>query len=165
MARWTDSRGGSPLLAIIALLLVAGFFYWLNLEAKSARSEVQAMTDDEASGELVDIIPAQLADSPGSLVGEAGVLRDVAVQQTLGRGVVTIDLAGGNGYPILLGPDLIARGTQLANGQRVTLYGTVYTLNDSIRGAWVDGAAVESGSANAIPGTSSFVLADSITYN
>lgn len=151
------------MLVVLALLLLGGFFYWLYMQADAA--EVTAVTDDEASGEVMDIVPAQLVDAPGSLVGQAGVLRDVAVQQTLGRGVVTIDLDGANAYPVLMGPDMIARGTQLANGQRVTLYGRVYTLNDSIRSAWVEGTAVDRQNEGSIPGTTSFVLADSVTYN
>jgi hypothetical protein len=152
------------LLAILAVLAVAGFLYWLNLQAQAADRGVEVVTEGD-TGEAPDIIPAQLVDAPGSLVGTAGVLRDIAVKETLGRGVVTVDLDGTNAYPVLLGSDMIARNTQLANGQRVTLYGRVYTLNDSIRSAWVAGQAVEQGRESAIPATTSFVLADSVTYN
>jgi hypothetical protein len=152
------------LLAILAVLAVAGFLYWLNLQAQAADRGVEVVTEGD-TGETPDIIPAQLVDAPGSLVGTAGVLRDIAVKETLGRGVVTVDLDGTNAYPVLLGSDMIARNTQLANGQRVTLYGRVYTLNDSIRSAWVAGQAVEQGRESAIPATTSFVLADSVTYN
>lgn len=153
------------MLVIVAVLAVAGFLFWLNLQAQAVDREVEAVTEGEASGEIRDIVPAQLVDAPGSLVGTSGVLRDVAVTETLGRGVVTVDLDGTNAYPVLLGTDMIKRNTQLANGQRVTLYGRVYTLNDSIRSAWVEGGAVEQGRGDAIPATTSFVLADSVTYN
>lgn len=152
------------MLAILAVLAVAGFLYWLNLQAQAADQGVEVITEGD-TGETPDIIPAQLVDAPGSLVGTAGVLRDIAVKETLGRGVVTVDLDGTNAYPVLMGSDMIARNTQLANGQRVTLYGRVYTLNDSIRSAWVAGQAVEQGRESAIPATTSFVLADSVTYN
>jgi hypothetical protein len=148
---------------VIALLLMAGFLYWLNLQAGTVRSEVEPETSGDE--EIVDLIPAQLIESPGTLVGEQGVLRNVGVSQSLGRGVVTIDLDGENQYPVLLGPDIIARGTSLASGDHVTVYGRVYALNDSIRGAWVERSAVERSNANAIPGTLSFVLADSLTFN
>lgn len=165
MSGSSGSRGASPLLVIVAVLAVAGFLFWLNLQADAVDQQVEAVTEGEASGEIRDIIPAQLVDAPGSLVGTSGVLRDVAIKETLGRGVVTVDLDGTNAYPVLLGTDMIARNTQLANGQRVTLYGRVYTLNDSIRSAWVEGDAVEQGRGAAIPATTSFVLADSVTYN
>ena len=93
------------------------------------------------------------------------MLRNVGVSQSLGRGVVTVDLDGENQYPVLLSPDIIARGTTLNSGDRVTVYGQVYALNDSIRGAWVERQAVDRANASAIPETVSFVLADSLTFN
>jgi hypothetical protein len=165
MTRWMNSRGTSPLLAVLAVLLVAGLLYWLNLESQKVDDEVQAVTDDEAAGELVDFIPAQLAAAPESVVGEEGALRDIGVSQGLGRGVITVDLDGENQYPVLLDSDIIAAGATPRSGDRVTLYGRVYVLNDSIRGAWVERAAVDEGSADAIPLTSSFLLADSLTFN
>lgn len=165
MARWRDSRGASPLLVVLAVLLTAGFLYWLYLQSGTVKEQVEAVTQEEESGELVDIIPAQLVGSPETLVGEKGVLRNMEVGRSLGRGVVTVDLDGSNTYPVLLSPDIIARGTSLNQGDRVTVYGRVYALNDSIRGAWVESSAVNRNNAGAIPATSSFVLADSLTFN
>ncbi len=167
MARWRNSKGASPLLVLIALVLIGAFFYWLNLQAQAVEEEVQATTGNEESGEMADLVPAQLVEAPESLIGEAGVIRNVGVSESLGRGVVTIDLDGTNVYPVLLGPDIIARGTTPGGGDRVTVYGRVYPLNDSIRGAWTEGdrTAVDPANADAIPSTSSFVLADSITFN
>ena len=164
MARWKDTRGASPLLVIVALLLIAGFLYWLNWQAQGMERDVEPVASGE-EGELADLVPAQLVDAPGSLLGEQGVLRNVGVSRSLGRGVVTLDLDGENQYPVLLHPDIIARGTTLSTGERIPVYGTVYALNDSIRGAWVERQAVDQGNAGEIPGTESFVLADSLTFN
>ena len=167
MVRWKNTRGASPLLVLIALVLTGAFFYWLNLQAQAVEENVEATTEEEESGEMADLVPAQLVEQPESLVGESGVLRNVGVSESLGRGVVTLDLDGENEYPVLLGPDIIARGTELRGGDRITVYGRVYLLNDSIRGAWTEGerTAVDPANADAIPSTTSFVLADSITFN
>lgn len=165
MAHWKDSRGASPLLVLLAILLMAGFMFWLYLQSGTVSKQVEPVTGGGESGELVDIIPAQLAGSPETLLGEEGVLRNLGVKRSLGRGVVTLDLDGTNAYPVLLSPDVIARGTSLNQGDRVTVYGRVYALNDSIRGAWVASSAVDRNNAAAIPATSSFVLADSLTFN
>jgi len=165
MARWRDSRGASPLLVVLAILLTAGFLYWLYVQSGTVTQQVEPVTQEEESGELVDIIPAQLVGSPETLVGEEGVLRNMGVSGNLGRGVLTVDLDGSNAYPVLLSPDIIARGTSLNQGDRVTVYGRVYALNDSIRGAWVESSAVNRNNADAIPATSSFMLADSLTFN
>lgn len=165
MTRRMNSRGASPLLVVLAVLLVAGLLYWLYLQSQAVDDEVQAVTEEEAAGDLVDFIPAQLVDAPESVVGEEGALRDMGVSQGLGRGVITVDLDGENQYPVLLSPDIIAAGAAPRSGERVTLYGRVYVLNDSIRDAWVEGAAVDEGNAGAIPESASFLLADSLTFN
>lgn len=165
MARWMNSRGASPLLVVLAILLVAGLLYWLNLQSRNVDDGVQAVTAEDEAGELADFIPAQLAEAPESVVGERGALRDIGVSQGLGRGVITVDLDGENQYPVLLDPDIIAAGATPRSGERVTLYGRVYALNDSIRGAWVESDAVDAGNARRIPETSSFMLADSLTFN
>jgi hypothetical protein len=165
MARWMNSRGASSLLVVLAILLVAGLLYWLNLQSQNVDDEVRPVTEGEASGDLVDFIPAQLAEAPESVIGEVGVLRDIGVSQGLGRGVIAVDLDGENRYPVLLSRDLIAAGAVPRSGERVTVYGRIYVLNDSIRGAWVEGDAVDEGSEGSIPRTSSFLLADSLTFN
>jgi len=159
------SRGASPWLMIAAVLTIMGFFYWLNLQSEGFKQDVQAITAEEATGELVEFIPAQLAAEPGSLMGQAGVLRDLGVVVRLGRGAVAVDLDGTDTYPILLGPDLIQRGTMVIPGDRVTAYGIVYTLNDSIRAEWINQSAVDAENSAVIPQTTSFVLADSLTFN
>lgn len=161
----SGSRGASPWLMLLAVVMVMGFFYWLNLQSESLKREVQAVTAEEATGELVEFIPAQLAAEPGSVVGQAGVLRDLGVVVRLGRGAVSVDLDGTNSYPILLGPDLIQRGTMVIPGDRITAYGRAYTLNDSIRTEWINQSAVDAENAEMIPQTESFVLADSLTFN
>lgn len=165
MVRRMNSRGASPLLVVLAVLLVAGLLYWLNLQSQNVEDEVQAMTTEEEAEELVDFIPAQLVAAPESVVGEEGVLRNIGVSQGLGRGVIAVDLDGENQYPVLLGADIITAGATPRSGERVTLYGTIYVLNDSIRGAWVEREAVDAGNAGSIPETSSFLLADSLTFN
>ncbi len=161
----SGSRGASPRLMVVAVLMVLGFFYWLNLQAQAHQREVQALTDEEAAGELVEFIPAQLAAEPGSVVGQTGVLRDLSVVFRLGRGAIVVDLDGTNSYPVLLGSDIIRRSTMIIPGDRVTVYGSAYTLNDSIRAEWVNQSAVDAENSAAIPQTTSFMLADSLTFN
>ncbi len=161
----SGSRGASPWLMVVAVLTIVGFFYWLNLQAQAYQKEVQAITEEQATGEMVEFIPAQLAAEPGSVVGQTGVLRDLGVVIRLGRGAIAVDLDGSKSYPVLLGPDIIRRNTMVLPGDRVTTYGSAYTLNDSIRAEWVNQSAVDAENSAAIPLTTSFVLADSITFN
>lgn len=162
--RMFGSRGGSAWLTILAVLVVSGFLYWLTMQAQAMENEVPVVTEETAEG-VLEFIPAQLAAEPGSIVGQTGVLTDLGVAARLGRGVIAVDLDGTNSYPVLLGPDLIQRNTSILPGDRVTTYGRAYTLNDSIRSEWVTQEAVDAENADAIPATTSFVLADSVTFN
>jgi hypothetical protein len=54
---------------------------------------------------------------------------------------------------------------EVYGNDRVSMFGRVYVLNDSIRSVWVDQEAVDAGSADAIPGTPSFFRADSLSIN
>ncbi|TFG66489.1 MAG: hypothetical protein E4H28_01765 [Gemmatimonadales bacterium] len=161
----SGSRGASPWLIVVAVLVIVGFLYWLNIQSEVFKKDVQAVTAEEATGELVEFIPAQLASEPGSVVGQTGVLRDLGVVTRLGRGAVSVDLDGTTSYPILLDSDIIRRGTTVIPGDRITAYGRAYTLNDSIRAEWVNQSAVDAENSAMIPKTTSFVLADSLTFN
>ena len=161
----SGSRGGSAWLTILAVLVVSGFLYWLMIQARAIESEVPVVTEESADGAVLEFIPAQLAAEPGSVVGQTGVLTDLGVAARLGRGAIAVDLDGTNSYPVLLAPDLIQRNTMILPGDRVTAYGRAYTLNDSIRSEWVNQEAVDPENADAIPATTSFVLADSVTFN
>ena len=161
----SGSKGASRWLIVVAVLAMMSFFYWLTLQAQAYEREVQALTEEEATGELVEFIPAQLAAEPGSVVGQNGVLRDLGVVIRLGRGAIAVDLDGTSSYPVLLGSDIIRRNTMVLPGDRVTAYGRAYTLNDSIRAEWVNQEAVDVENSAAIPQTASFVLADSLTFN
>jgi hypothetical protein len=158
------STGLSTVLIIIAVAMVGGFLLWLYRTSQSLEDEVApVMVEGEDSLDLL-----ALSQNPATSVGKVASIGEVAVLQSLGRGVFLIQLASleaegeGNAYPVLLSPDLIAGNTQLYGGDVVSLYGRVYSLNDSIRGQWVSAGAVNEAAAGSIPGIASFLLADSL---
>lgn len=158
------STGLSTVLIIIAVAMVGGFLLWLYRTSQSLEDEVApVMVEGEDSLDLL-----ALSQDPATSVGKVASIGEVAVLQSLGRGVFLIQLASleaegeGNAYPVLLSPDLIAGNTQLYGGDVVSLYGRVYSLNDSIRGQWVSAGAVNEAAAGSIPGIASFLLADSL---
>ncbi|MFO7587206.1 MAG: hypothetical protein R6X22_03945 [Gemmatimonadota bacterium] len=153
----------TPLLAILAVVAVVGFFWWLQRASAGLDTAVVPVMEEEQ--QATDINTALLAAEPAAAVGERGWMRFVTVDRRLGRAAFTVRLDSEHSYPVLLAPDLIARGTDVYGNDRVSMFGRVFTLNDSIRKVWVDQAAVETGNANAIPGTPSFFLADSLSTN
>ncbi len=159
------STGLSTVLIIIAVAMVGGFLLWLYRTSQSLEDEVAPVMVEEGEDSL-DLLA--LSQDPATSVGKVASIGEVAVLQSLGRGVFLIQLASleaegeGNAYPVLLSPDLIAGNTQLYGGDMVSLYGRVYSLNDSIRGQWVSAGAVNEAAAGSIPGIASFLLADSL---
>ncbi|MDP2470828.1 MAG: hypothetical protein Q8W45_05680 [Candidatus Palauibacterales bacterium] len=155
-------RGASTILMVVAVLAVVGFMWWLDRKAGSLDSQVAPVLEETVQN--VDLDGAALAADPAAAVGETGYLRSVAVAQRLGRGTFTLQLDGIQ-YPVLLSSDLIQMDTQVYGGDMVTVYGHVFTLNDSIRSVWVDQEAVDSEYASAIPASPSFIMADSLSFN
>ena len=159
-------RGASTGLMVVAVLAVVGFMWWLDRKANSLRTEVTPVLEEEVVDSApVDIDRGALAADPAAAVGEIGYLRSVQVAQRLGRGVFAVQLDSVSAYPVLLSSDLIQRDTQVYDGDVVTLYGHVFTLNDSIRSVWVDQDAVDQEYASAVPSSPSFIMADSLSYN
>ena len=152
----------STVLIIVAVALVGGFLLWLNRSSAALDEATPVMVEDDV-GEVVDLVV--LGQDPSASVGRVADIASVAVVQSLGRGVFVVGLTSANEaspFPVLLSPDLIARNTQVYGGDVVRLYGRIYSLNDSIRSRWVELGAVNEAAAEAIPQSTSFLLADSL---
>ena len=158
-------RGASTLLMVIAVIAVVGFMYWLNRKSNAYEAEVAPVLEDEVAAEVVDLNSAALASDPAAAVGQTGWLRSVTVNQRLGRGAFSVTLDGESTYPVLLSSDLIQLDTQVYGQDVVSLYGHVFTFNDSIASEWVTQTAVDQDNASAIPATPSFIMADSVSFN
>jgi hypothetical protein len=150
---------------VVAVLAVVGFMWWLDRKADSLGTDVAPVLEEVVDSGPVDLDAAVLVTEPAAAVGETGYLRSVAVAQRLGRGAFTLQLDSEVTYPVLLSSDLIQMDTQVYAGDMVTLYGHVFTLNDSIRSVWVRQDAVDQANASAIPVSPSFIMADSLSFN
>lgn len=161
MAGSSGFRGTTSLLLVVAVAATGGFLYWVYQQAQDTESSLQPTMQDTASAER-EITPELLATDISAAIGREGMLDSIGVGANLGRGVFTVNVNDTVAIPVLLSTELIQRGATVYGGDRVTVGGRFYTLNDSIRSAWVERGAVESGSAEQIPGVSAFMLADSL---
>lgn len=162
MAGSSGFRGTSSLLMVVAVAAMAGFLYWVYQEAQSVESSLQPTMRDTASATSTAVTSASLAADPAGAVGRSAALDSVEVERSLGRGVFTVVLDDSVFYPILLDARLLQRGATVYGGDRVTVEGRFYTLNDSIVQEWVSRGAVDSASRGDIPAMASFMLADSL---
>jgi hypothetical protein len=156
--------GVSPILAIIAIAAIAGFFYWLNQESAALDAVVEPVME-EVTAEVVDLNTAAMAADLEGSIGQEGWIRFVTVNERLGRAAFTIGLDAENSLPVLLAPDVIRRGAEVYGNDRVNMFGKLYVLNDSIRNEWVSQDAVDAENRDAIPTTPGFFLADSLSIN
>lgn len=155
------AAGLTSILGVAALGLTVGFLFWLYQRSSSLEEEVQpVMEETGTAGPALGAM--ELAGDPQAAVGSRAAVEEVEVAERLGRGVIALRLTESASYPVLLDSDLIQRNVQLYGGDVVSVWGRVYMLNDSIRGAWVDAGAVERGREGAIPASASFLLADSL---
>ncbi len=164
------NRGAPTLWMIIAVVMVVGFLYWLNqkTEAVEASRIAATLLEEEAAGEAAEIrslTTLELEEDPAGAVGSNVMLEFVPVGQSLGRGAFAINLAMEGTYPVLMSADIIARGTQVSVGDQLTLFGHVFTFNDSIGAEWVNEGAVDEENAGDIPAMPSFLLLDSLKVN
>lgn len=153
--------GTSSLLLLLAIAAVGGFLFWLYTQAQSLEENVQPVMDDTASGSAAVTLET-LATDPASAIGREAVLDTVVVSDRLGRAVFNLRLDDTLSYPVLLEAAFIQRGLTVYGGDRVTVGGRFYSLNDSIRDEWLSRGAVDTASADAIPAVASFLLADSV---
>lgn len=175
MAR--SSRGSTSVLAIVALVAMGGFLYWLHYRSGQLSSQIQPEMQDTTSApaqapSALHLKPGELASrlSAGGgggaqgegIMGTTGFLDSATVGQALGRAVFTVQLGDSATYPVLLSPDLIQMDKEPAGGDRVTLHGTFYSLTDSIRKEWANKGAVEPSAVSALPRSNTFLLADSL---
>lgn len=161
MAGSSGFRGTSTLLMVVAVAAMAGFLWWVYQEAQSVESSLTA-TPDSAEVEETAVTPATLAEDPSSAIGRNAVFDSVEVEASLGRGVFTVALNDSVALPVLLNPQMLQQGATVYGGDRVTVGGRFYTLNDSIRDAWVGRGAVDSARAGDLPSTAAFLLLDSL---
>jgi len=159
------NRGASTVWMIIATIGVVGFLIWLNFKTGSLETEVAAELEEEDVAEMVTLTTLDLEGDPAAVVGQNIMLEFVPVAQSLGRGAFSINLAMEGRYPVLMSSDIIARGTQVMTGDQLTLFGHVFTFNDSIGAEWVNQGAVDEANAGAIPDMPSFLLLDSLKAN
>lgn len=155
------AMGLTTILGIVALVLTAGFLFWLY-DRSTSYEPVTPVMEDTMAEQTGALGVADLRADPAAVAGERGAVDSVEVAGRLGRAVFTFRLDTATAYPVLLSPDLIQRGSQVYGGDLISVRGRFYQLTDSLKNVWVERGAVDQGQVGNLPATATFLLADSL---
>lgn len=150
------------LLTVVAIAAVGGFLFWLHQRSESLEQDVQPVMEDTAAagGEAVTL--EQLRQDLEGSAGNPGDLDSVEVATRLSRALFTVRVDSARAFPVFLNTDVLQGNPQVYGGDRVSVVGRIYTLNDSIRQSWVARGVVDSAAVENLPRVPAFLLADSL---
>ncbi len=141
MAILFKSRSGgggvSVLLMIVAVLAVAGFFFWLSQTAVPTEE-----TSEEAVPSALDEVSVvaleDFASETAAYVGQAIGLENVRITQLFGPHAfwTTLPNEGNASYLVHLAPEAVADSVPMAAGAALNISGVVVAMTDSVLDAW-----------------------------
>lgn len=141
---------GLPLM-IVAFLGIAGFLYWLNLQAKAEIAEKEAIAEElaaeEAAAELMgEVIPGDaLQVDPGPYQGKRVTVEGLNIASMLGTQGFWMELPNKNPFLVSLSEAVKAEGLALTPGATVSVSGTIFAMGDSVLNAWSTAASIGEG--------------------
>ena len=146
----------------VAIVLVAGFMYWLYAQSSSIQATGPADADTTATVETVS--DTSFAVNPLQFARRRVVLEGVRVADVLGRAALTLELPGRPGYPVILDRTVVGDELSIVAGDNLALGGWVYALNDSILDVWVQRGFFEPENRELMSADSTFFLVDSLDF-
>jgi hypothetical protein len=146
----------------VAIVLVAGFMYWLYAQSSSIEATGPVVTDTTATAETVS--DTSFAMNPLQFARRRIVLGSVTVAEVLGRAALTLELPGRSGYPVILDRTVLGDELRIVTGDNLALGGCVYALNDSILDVWVQRGFFEPENRERMAVDSTFFLVDSLDF-
>ena len=139
---------GMPLM-ILAFLAIAGFLYWLNLQAQAdaASRDVQEDVPEETSAAMSGtVVPGEdLQVDPSPYEGMTIVVEGLTVASGLGTQGFWLELPNKNPFLVSMSEAVKAEGVSVAPGQTVRVTGTIFAMGDSALNAWSTAGTIGEG--------------------
>lgn len=131
-------------LAVVAVLGVIGFFFWISSAAQPAEmvaiSEGPDTTEAAAAGLTGEVVTLeQIAANTDTLQGRDLVLQDVEVAAAMGQQAFWVDLP--NQQPFLIKMNSAA-AMPVQSGDVVDVAGQIRTMTDSVVADWTASGAI-----------------------
>lgn len=141
---------GMPLM-IVAFLAIAGFLYWLNLQAQAELAEKAAIAEEMAAEEAAseamgEVVPGEaLQTDPGIYEGQTVTVEGLNIASMLGSQGFWLELPNKNPFLVSMSEAVKAEGLSISAGGTVTVSGIVYAMGDSVLNAWSSAGSVGEG--------------------
>jgi len=169
MAQNHSRRGaanvGIPLM-IVAFLAMAGFLYWLEIQASAQKAmEVVEDTTTVNSGDISNAVSVEAMDlqtDPSKFEGQMVRIAGLSVASMLGQQGFWLQLPNRNPFLVSLSQGLREQGLTVQPGEMVTVIGTIYAMGDSVLTAWTDAGTIGEGDRLAAEFATHFVEAQRV---
>lgn len=150
MADNASRRGAvemGTVLMILAFGVIAFFIWWLNGQAEAEHAAQAALVEDTVpEDDLAGVTTVSAADiqmDPSPFEGQDIRLAGLEVQSLLGTQGFWLGLPNGNPFLVSMSPEVMAEGVAVAQGNRATVTGRLYPMNDSTLNAWTEAATIQ----------------------
>jgi len=153
MADHAPRRGAANLsmpLMFVSFIVIAGFLYWLNLQAK-AENAADAMVEEAAAeadtytGTATTITGEDIQLDPSPYDGQEVRLAGLAVASPLGTQGFWLELPNKNPFLVSMSEAVKAEGLTVTPGETAEVVGTIHAMSDSVLNAWTSSGAVAEG--------------------
>jgi hypothetical protein len=142
-----------------AVILVAGFMYWLYAASSAIESGIASADTTVALPQVADTV---FVRDPTQFSRQRVLLSPVLVAERIGRAALTVDLPGMPGYPLILERSVVEANMSIVSGDYLTVAGQVYALNDSLLNVYAQRGFFEAANRSKIEGQQTFFLVDSL---
>ncbi len=147
-------------LMTLAVVLIAGFMFWLY--RASASIERPVVGPDTI--ELPRVTPEEFSTDPERFSRKRVLVTPVRVVTPLGRAALALDLPGRPGYPAILDRPVLEQDIQVIAGDNIAIAGWVFALNDSILSVWAQRGLYDPEHRENLQGYETFFLVDSLDF-
>jgi cytoskeletal protein RodZ len=146
-------RGAANLsmpLMFVSFIVIAGFLYWLNLQAKAENAADEMMVDSAAAadaytGTAATITGEDIQQDASPYEGQEVRLAGLAVASPLGTQGFWLELPNKNPFLVSMSEAVKAEGLTVTPGQTADVVGTIHAMSDSVLTAWTSSGAVAEG--------------------
>ncbi len=172
MADHASRRGAANLgmpLMFASFIVIAGFLYWLNLQAKAenaadAAAETARTETDSYVGAATTISGQDIQLDPSPYEGQEVRLTGLAVASPLGTQGFWLELPNKNPFLVSMSEAVKAEGLMVTPGENAEVVGTIHSMSDSVLTAWTSSGAMAEGDRLAAEFATHFLEATRVRF-